>query len=836
MARVTIDFGIDLGTTNSTIAVLRGTEVEVFKNNEGFEYTPSVVYIDKQGRLWVGRQAKEHLDSDPHNAFAEFKLQMGTTQTYRFVRSGREMKPEDLSAEVLKSLKGDVQQLSGEQVQAAVITVPAAFELPQCKATEKAANMAGIMQSPLLQEPVAAAIAYGFQSTSDKVFWLVYDFGGGTFDAAVIQVRDGIIQVVNHGGDNHLGGKLIDWAIVEELLIPALTRERRLSDFRRGNSKWAGAIAKLKLKAEEAKIRVSRSETATISIEALCQDDRGEMVEFEYELQKQDVERLAEPLILRSINICKKVLTEKRLGVTNIEKILLVGGPTLMPYLRERLSDPHQGLGIPLDFSIDPLTVVARGAAFFAGTQRMTVDQGILRAKRDEGLFTVSFPEWKFTGSDAEPMVAGIVQAPAGNNLQGFAIEFINTDARPQWRSGKVGLGPNGAFMLSLWAEKGHPNKYKVELSDATGRLVETVTDPETLTYTIGMVITNPPLTHSIGVELINNEVLWFLEKGTPLPARKREVLRTAYEMRRGQVGDVIRIPVIEGEKERANRNKRIGKLEVKPHQVKRDVPVGSEVEFTIDINESRLITTKAYIPILDEEFEEVMQIGEEKRPEPRELKKLLESALKRLEELRKSAQETGATQAQQALQRIDAERMVHEVQTWLDAAQTDPDAADKCEKRLRDLEDAMDQVEEALEWPGLVAEAEKLISAGKEIIQEHGDLDDKNSFRRHENEVRQAIQANDPDLLMQRIQEMRGAVMRVLDRKGILQAIFFQQLCEKVSEMRDQAQATQLIAQGQRAINANDVETLRNVNRQLAALLPVPIPQPDETTVTRGR
>ena len=189
MTRETIDFGIDLGTTNSSIALLKGTEVEVIKNNEGQEYTPSCVWIDKSGRVIVGRAAKERVESDLENTSSEFKLRMGTETEYLFKRSGRRMKPEELSAEVLKSLKADVQQRVGENLEAAVITVPAAFELPQCEATNKAAKLVGFSMNPLLLEPVAAAMAYAFQTTSNKAFWLAYDFGGGTFDAAVIQVR-----------------------------------------------------------------------------------------------------------------------------------------------------------------------------------------------------------------------------------------------------------------------------------------------------------------------------------------------------------------------------------------------------------------------------------------------------------------------------------------------------------------------------------------------------------------------------------------------------------------------------------------------------------------------
>lgn len=823
MPRTTIDYGIDLGTTNSTIAVLAGAEVEVFRNNEGFEYTPSVVWLDRNNSLIVGRAAKERLFSDVDNAFAEFKLQMGSDREYRFARSGRIMRPEDLSAEVLKSLKSDVRQRKGEEVEAAVICVPAAFELPQCEATRRAAERAGLKHTPLLQEPVAAALAYSFQSESDRVFWLVYDLGGGTFDAAVMQVRDGVIQVVNHGGDNHLGGKLIDWAIVEQILIPALVKERSLSDFRRGNPKWVAAVAKLKLAAEEAKIRVSRAESALIDIEFLCQDDRGEPVRFEYELQRQQVEGLAEPFILRSINISKQVLAEKHLGVDNVEKVLLVGGPTLMPYLRQRLVDAGEGLGIPLEFSIDPLTVVARGAAIFASTQRLHQDAGALTVQRQAGTFTISFPKWAFKGSDTEPLVAGVVQPPDGQSLQGHTVEFINASVRPQWRSGKIGLAANGGFMTTLWAEKGKLNTFDVELCDATGHPCPVATDPAPLTYTVGLVIGNPPLTHSVGVALANNEVLWFLEKGTPLPARKRvaDRLHTVFPVRRGQAGDVLRIPVVEGGSRRADRNRDIGALEVKPHQLRYDLPAGSEVEVTIEIDESRLVRTKAFIPLVDEEFEEVLQLGAGKAPGPAELRKQVDAEKKRLQELRQQAEQTQDAQAAALLRQIDAEHLVNEIDAALDASAVDPDASDKCLKRLQDLRLKLDGVEEALEWPTLLAEAERAQAAARADLGRHGKPEDRTVLQQREADLHSAMQTRDADLLRQRIEGLRQHVFRVLDREGILPVLVFQFLCNQKARMRDQAAAEQLISRGLRAMNANQIEDLRAVNRELRELLP---------------
>ena len=152
MSRTTIDFGIDLGTTNSAIAVIRGTRPEVIRNNENQECTPSAVWVDGKGKLWVGQRAKSKAQEDPDNAFLNFKRAMGDRREYVFRRSGRRCSPQDLSAEVLKSLRGDVEQKQRESIQAAVITIPAAFELPQCEATREAARLAGFVESPLLQE------------------------------------------------------------------------------------------------------------------------------------------------------------------------------------------------------------------------------------------------------------------------------------------------------------------------------------------------------------------------------------------------------------------------------------------------------------------------------------------------------------------------------------------------------------------------------------------------------------------------------------------------------------------------------------------------------------
>lgn len=815
MPRATIDFGIDLGTTNSSIAQLKGTAAEVFKNSDNSEITPSAIWIDQNGALHVGQTAKQRLEYDQENAFSEFKLQMGTTQEYCFA-NGRQMKPEELSAHVLMSLKEDVFQRMGEDINAAVITVPAAFEFPQCEATNRAAQIAGLETSPLLQEPIAAAIAYGFQSLSDKVFWLVYDFGGGTFDAAIVQLRDGAIQVVNHGGDNHLGGKLLDWEIVEQLFVPALVKEYRLGDFRRSNPKWKTAFGKLKLEAEEAKIRLSHREQERITIERLCVDDRGKAVDFEFDLTRSQLVPLFEPFLVRSVNICRKVLAEKDLHSGDMEKLILVGGPTLTPYLRDRLTDPKDGLGIPLEFSIDPLTVVVRGAAMFAGTQRV---EGPARSAVSHR--HVIKLDYKPIGSDTEPTVGGQVFASNGERLTGYAVEFVNQDSRPAWRSGKLPLGPDGTFLTNLWAGKEPPtNVFAIRLYDAVGK--PHAVEPEEFTYTLGMVPTDPPLSQSLGVALATNEVRLVLAKGTPLPARKTiRDLKTTVHLHRGQDGDLLRVPVVEGgQLQRADRNRLIGSLCVAARDLRRDIPSGSPIEVTIEVDKSRLVRASAYIPALDEEFESVLSLVIEP-PVRGQLQQAAEDAKERLRRARDRVATSGDATALDVLKRIERESMVHDVETSLAASENDRDAADKCEKRLLDLNLAIDQLELALKWPGMLAEAEERISEAKVIILEYGAPNDKQLGATLEREIREAITNSDPDQLQLKVSELSTLYYRVLrDQPGSWVAIFNDLLSMRL-QMRDPENAEAWIIHGRNAVENGDVAGLRATVHQLISLLP---------------
>src|SRR5215467_1143277 len=263
--------GIDLGTTNSTAAVFDGEEVTLIRNSAGSVLTPSVVRIDARGNVTVGARARRFLDTDPANTRSEFKRLMGTTHRLEFPASGAFRQPEELSAEVLKSLRQDVADQLGVAPERAVVSVPALFELHQTAAASNAALRAGFERVELIQEPVASAIAAGWTQGGSNGPWLVYDLGGGTFDVSLLETREGLLRVVGHDGDNFLGGRDFDRALTD-LALAKLAADGIVID--RANPRHARALRHLRLAAEEAKIELTRAAEAPITIAGLDGDGR----------------------------------------------------------------------------------------------------------------------------------------------------------------------------------------------------------------------------------------------------------------------------------------------------------------------------------------------------------------------------------------------------------------------------------------------------------------------------------------------------------------------------------------------------------------------------------
>ncbi|MGA3129468.1 MAG: molecular chaperone DnaK [Terracidiphilus sp.] len=369
--------GIDLGTTNSCVAVMEGGEPKVIANEEGARTTPSIVAFTKSGERLVGQVAKRQAITNPENTVFSIKRFMGrrynevndemkmvpykVTQQgdhVAIVAQGKEYTPPEISAMILQKLKKSAEAYLGESVTEAVITVPAYFNDAQRQATKDAGKIAGLDVKRIVNEPTAAALAYGLDKKKDETI-AVYDFGGGTFDISILEVGEGVIEVKSTNGDTHLGGDNLDQKIVD-WLISEFKQEHGLDLTSKGNEM---ALQRLKDAAEKAKIELSTTVETEINLPFITADASGPK-HLVRKLTRAKLEELVDELIERSVEPCKKALADAGISTSQINEVVLVGGQTRMPRIQELVKklfgrEPHRG--------VNPDEVVAVGAAIQGG-------------------------------------------------------------------------------------------------------------------------------------------------------------------------------------------------------------------------------------------------------------------------------------------------------------------------------------------------------------------------------------------------------------------------------------------------------------------------------------
>ena len=356
--------GIDLGTTNSCVAVYEGGEAKVIANPEGSRTTPSVVAF-KNGEIIVGQAAKNQMVTNP-DTIASIKRLMGTKEKVK--ANGKEYTPEEISAMILGDLKKTAEAYLGETVKKAVITVPAYFNDAERQATKNAGKIAGLEVERIINEPTAAALAYGLDKQDKLQTILVYDLGGGTFDVSILELGDGVFEVKATSGNNRLGGDDFDARIVDYLV----------SEFKKENgidlSKDKMAMQRIKDAAEKAKKDLSSMTNASISLPFIAQNDDGP-VHMDVTLSKAKFEDLCRDLFDSTLEPVRKALKDAKLKASDIDKVILVGGSTRIPYIQELVK---KELGQEPNKSVNPDEVVAMGAAIQGGVLTGEVDDIVL--------------------------------------------------------------------------------------------------------------------------------------------------------------------------------------------------------------------------------------------------------------------------------------------------------------------------------------------------------------------------------------------------------------------------------------------------------------------------
>jgi molecular chaperone DnaK len=813
-----INYGIDLGTTNSAIAKFVKGEVEVFKNplETGKETLPSLVYY-KKDKVVIGTNARTYFERDAENVFGNFKRKMGTTESFKVKSINQSKTPIELSAEVLKELKGFVH--SGESFDAAVITIPASFDVPQSNATKEAGYLAGFKQVILLQEPIAASLAYANKHKErdlENGQWLVYDLGGGTFDVALIKIKDGEMKVLDHEGDNFLGGADFDNLIIENLVIPYLNKNYKFNDLENEMKSRSGKLNKFYLRAlilaENAKITLSSRTSAEIEIRDIS-DDNGEEIDISIDITRSEFEGVIKEYIDKTLDMIKKILVRHSLKPSDIQFTLMVGGSTYTPYVRKRVEEILQ---IPINCDIDPTTAIAIGAAYYAGTKEKSFDQGDKKKTTTGIKVRLAFQK---TSQEDEEILAGRIEG----NIDELYYQITREDKG--YDSGRKPLTNRISEDLPL--VKNSYNFFRLTVLDDKNNVVET--DAELIGIAQGKYnVAGQPLPHDICLETDNNPDLehnstkldLFFQKNTILPQKRVKQYTLHKSIIKGGNEKIV-INVLEGpQSSLPQANDSIGYIEIDGNKVSRDILRGAEIEITLEMSESRDLKVTVYIPMSDQQFSEVFNPTQRHLPVGKlqdEVETLNEKLESEIEEAVEREDYETAEQLTNLKKKVDVLVLSSNSLTSDDVTikmyqleNTKREIYQEIDKATRDKRISILKIKynEDKEWC-------------KEIVDENGNDHDHKIYSEITGREQVFLNSITPVKIMEAIEELIDLGSNILWRTPDFLEARFRMLIEKPQLFNDQEQAKSLIEAGNMAIANKNFDRLREINWGLISLLP---------------
>lgn len=573
-----INIGIDLGTTNSGIAEYKDGKVILHRNPINFhELLPSVVSFRKN-KILIGDKAKERIIVDPENTFSSFKRKMGTDEKFYSNSLEKNVSPIELSSLILKELTSFVVDFA---IDSAVITIPASFDTIQSNATKKAGHAAGIKEVALLQEPIAACVAYSNSQNlelSDEENWLVYDFGGGTFDITLAKVSSRNLEVTDHLGNNFLGGLDFDNLIVEKIICKQLENEnpslanlwKRMTSTE--NSAFMKLYYELLFKAEEIKKELSLKQESFLEV------DNEELSIFsEIKITRQEFNEIIKSKFEETFQLLTSLLDENNFGFSDISRIILVGGTTYIPFIREEL---YNRTNIKIDTSIDPSTAVIIGAAYFAGSKTATLKEEI-QAEIEKTPAVLDFDlVYENQSNDSEELI----MVNFKSSFEGY-FRISRTDGG--FDTGMVHFKNKIAEFVPLLMKI--KNNFKIQLFNQNHQLVG---ENNEIVISHGQYnIAGQPLPNDIAIELDGKETTYLeiiFKKNEILPLTKKIYKTTSKNILKNSE-DKLTINVLEGDvRNSIAANLVIGCLEISGQNINFDIVKGLDIEICFHISESR--------------------------------------------------------------------------------------------------------------------------------------------------------------------------------------------------------------------------------------------------------
>jgi molecular chaperone DnaK len=475
-SRKYVSLAIHLGTTESCIAHMTPQGPKVIQAEQQGQLLPSAVYYDRSGNLLVGSRAREAMTlskAADGQGFTGFILQLGSDAQYKFTAAGKTLSATELCAIIIQTLLRAYQRESGEEAQACVITIPAKFRQDAVEGIRMAAELAGLRYCPLIMEPVAAAMCYGFNAQQHRARILVFDLGRGTLDVSLVISRQGklIVPDGGHAGDDNLGGRYFDEQLAGYVLTQ-LEERYKLTKFRTDRGKFSNEWGRFLLAVKAAKIQLSARAESLVELETpLCLDDQGIEVEVKVPVTRKAYEDLIRPLAERAVQICETLLKSNRLSADDVERMILLGGPSKTPLIQGML---RERLGIPLESSIDPMTAIVEGAAIYADTVEIPGSDNDSKPP-SAGSYRVKI-DCERQSQLPTYQAIGIVDGP---ETEGLRVEVERMDGC--WKSPSIPVDETGVFTVELLLSQGPKpvlSEFRTDLLDRFGRLLASVLEP----------------------------------------------------------------------------------------------------------------------------------------------------------------------------------------------------------------------------------------------------------------------------------------------------------------------------------------------------------------------
>ena len=833
MVRTKIDYGIDLGTTNSAISRMENGEPVIKKTDTLKDTMPSCVYINKKKAFQVGDsgynamkrdklKAMRNFDASASNSFIEFKRTMGTDKKYPSSNMDKDFSSEELSAEVLKTLKS---YISDESFKSIVVTVPAKFTVNQKDATLRAAKLAGFEHCELLQEPIAASMAYGLDAKSKDGYWLVFDFGGGTFDAALLKVEDGIMKVIDTEGDNYLGGKNLDYAIVDEIIIPHIQENFTIDSILSDDNKKKILQDAMKFYAEETKIQMSFNDTHNILSDLgdiPGEDDEGEEFELDITVTQEMMQNTLGPIFQKSIDTCKHLLERNSLGVNTLDALVLVGGPTYSPILRKMLEEQI----VKPDVSVDPMTVVSKGAALFAST--VDVSDDIKEQQRDKTKIQLEFGYEATTVEDEEFVTVKILKDKTEGEIPDKVfVDIVRNDKA--WSSGKTEIDDKGDI-IEVKLNAGKANAFNVLAYNEQGDLLPS--EPSSFTIIQGSKIGSATLPYNISVEIksrasgkVGLRSIKGLERNLSTPATgTANNLKTQKQIRPGIKEDSLKIPIYQGEDKsdgtRAIYQEHVYDVIITGEDLPKLLPEGSDVELTIKVDKSERMEFSAFFPYLDFTFEK--RIETENKEEVNA--SWLESEINRAQQTLNLIKQEGVYQDQEKLDKLDTE--ISEIKKRFEQGKSDYDRKKDVLDSLRRSLRTLDEIQDASEWPKTEEELKDVFYRLEETNKQFGNDKTNGIVEQFKDQIPEIIKEKNVKVAQEIIDNMRQLDFALVDQ-GLgaqMEIMLLKNFNDEFDTLdwSDRNRARMTLDRGlQIAANNPSKENLRQVVIELYNLLP---------------